>query len=208
MKQAIVLFMGVTMIIACNNSKKTETKETAADTAQKTEVIPAATPDSVAIKAVILDFYTWYTQNDKKLMSFDLYHSLKKNNAAPYELNKDEVKKYQDFVRDSIPQLGAEFDKNLAVMFTKADSAFKKDLKDDVPVYFDYDWYTNSQEDPQYLLDGIKKSNKWIITVNGDNATVEIGAPEDKNYTSGSLLIQLDMKKENGQWTIAKIGND
>jgi len=207
MKQAIIFLMGVTMVVACNSKKEDKKTDVVVDPPTTTATEEPA-KDSAAIRAVIVDFYNWYNSNYKKLMSFDLYSSLKKNNAAPYKLNWEEVKRYQAFVADSIPQLGDEFLKNQKEMFTKADSAFKVDVKDDVPVYFDYDWYTNSQEDPSYLLDGIKKSGKWIVSVKGDEASVEIGAPEDKNYVSGSLLLYVGMKKENGQWTIAKIGND
>jgi hypothetical protein len=37
---------------------------------------------------------------------------------------------------------------------------------------------------------------------------VEIGVPQNKEYVTGSLLLFLRMKRENGQWTIAEIGND
>lgn len=205
MKQAIIFVFAIVTAIACNNKKKeAEVKDATAPVA----TTPEPGKDSADIRAVIIDFYTWYASNYKKLMSFDLYRSLKKNNAAPYELNQSEVKKYRDFVRDSITQLGAEFDKNLAIIFAKADSAFKANKKDDVPAYFDYDWYTNGQENASWFLNGLKTSSKWIINVKGDEASVEVGTPENKDYVSGMLLLYAGMKKENGQWTIAKIGND
>ena len=202
----ILLFMTMTVTISCNNNKEKSGEATTETKTETTTADPAK--DSASIRAVILDFYNWYDKNYQKLMGYQLYSGLKKKDTPPYKINWDVVDQYQAFIRDSIPQLGDEFLKNQKIVFTKADSAFKVDVKDDVPVYFDYDWYTNSQEDPKYLLDGLNKSAKWIITVKGDDAQVEIGAPEDKNYVSGSLLLQVDMKKENGQWTIAKIGND
>jgi hypothetical protein len=205
MKQAIIFILAMTTLIACNN-KKEEKQETTTVPTVETSADPAA--DSAAIRAVIIDFYTWYTANYKKLMGYNLYSSVKKNNGAPYKMNWEEVKRYQDFIRDSIPQLGDAYLVYQKGMFDKADSAFKVDLDGDVPAYFDYDWFTNSQEDPSYLLEGIKASQKWMLNVKGDEATVEIGAPENKNYVSGSLLLFVGLKKENGQWTIAKIGND
>ncbi|HUR66960.1 MAG TPA: hypothetical protein VMZ03_11490, partial [Chitinophagaceae bacterium] len=184
MKQAIIFLFAMITIIACNN-KKEENKEPVAGTT--VEVSTDTASDSAAIRAVIIDFYNWYNSHYKKLMGYDLYSSIKKKNEAPYKMNWDEVKKYQDFINDSIPQLGDAFLLDQKRMFEKADSAFKVDLKDDVPAYFDYDWYTNSQEDPSYLLEGIKASGKWIINVKEDDASVEIGAPEDKNYVAGSL---------------------
>lgn len=198
----MVTFLAIT---ACNNKKDDGKKEVAAETATITTT-PA--DDSAAIRKTIVDFYAWYSSNYKKLMAYDLYSSIKKNNGAPYKMNWDHVDKYMAFVRDSIPQLGDEFLVNQKKMFEKADSAFKKDVDGDVPYYFDYDWYTNSQEEPSYLLEGINKSRKWIISIKGDDASVEVGAPEDKNFVSGSLLLYVGLKKENGQWTIAKIGND
>ncbi len=206
MKQAAVFLFAIVAIVACNNNKQDKEKKVITDTLTTVTQDPAN--DSAAIRAVVVDFYNWYNSNYRKLMEYDLYSSLKKNNGAPYQLNPEEVKRYQDFIRDSVPQLGDAFLENQHTMFNKIDSAFKVDVKEDVPYYFDYDWYTNSQEDPSYLLSGIIKSRKWIINIKGDKAWVEIGAPEEKDYLAGSLLLYLGMKKENGQWTIAKIGND
>lgn len=202
-KYLLFLFAASVLMLSCKNKKTEAGKE---DQQQEVKADPAK--DSADIRAVITSFYNWYNTNYTKLMKYDLYSGTKKEDQPPYKINWSEVEKYQQFIKDSIPQLGAEFLVNQKHFFEQCDSAFKKDVDEELPYGFDYDWYTNSQEDPQYLLDGINKSGKWIITVKGDVATVEIGAPEDKNYVSGSLLMQFDMKKENGKWTIAKIGND
>jgi hypothetical protein len=208
MKQTILfLFVLLSTLVSCNNSKTEKEGTVTTDTAM-VESKAETSSDSVAIRAVITGFYNWYTSNYKKLMGYDLYSSIKKNNGAPYKMNWEQVKKYQNFIRDSIPQLGDAFLVNQRQMFEKADSAFKIDIGDYVPYYFDFDWYTNSQEDPAYLLNGINKSQKWIVNVKGDEAWVEIAAPDDKDYLAGSLLLYVGLKKENGQWTIAKIGND
>lgn len=207
MKQAIFFLLSVTIILACNNNKQNKEKDPATDLSTTT-VTEDPAKDSAAIRAVIMDFYNWYTKEYKQLMGYNLYSGIKKQDAPPYKINWDEVKKYQQFIRSSIPQLGEEFLKNQEKMLQQADSAFKVDINDDIPYGFDYDWYTSSQEDPSYLLDGINKSGKWIIKVNGDNASVEIGAPDHKDYLAGSLLLYVGMKKENGKWTIAKIGGN
>ncbi|MEO6612052.1 MAG: hypothetical protein ABIT05_08025 [Chitinophagaceae bacterium] len=206
MKQSIAILIMLTGLIACKDKK-----ENSGDTVRITQINQeTADPliDSAAIRVVVLDFYNWYTKNYSRLQGYDLYSGIKKKDAPPYKINWDVVDKYQAFIRDSVPQLGDEFLKDQKLMFTKADSAFKVDVKDDVPYYFDYDWYTNSQEDPQYLLDGLTESKKWIIKVNGNDAAVEIGSPDKRDYVPGTLLLYVGMKKENGQWTIAKIGND
>ncbi|NOT51292.1 MAG: hypothetical protein HOP10_08460 [Chitinophagaceae bacterium] len=200
---SLFLFAGTVIIISCKDKKqRTENK-----TQQQAVTVDPA-KDSAEIRTIITSFYNWYNTNYTKLMKYDLYSGIKKEDEPPYKINWNEVEKYQQFIRDSIPQLGNEFLGNQKIFFEQCDSAFKKDLEDDIPYGFGYDWYTNSQEDPQYLLDGINSSAKWIINIKGNDATVEIGAPEDRNYVSGSLLIQLNMKKENGGWRIAKIGND
>lgn len=203
MKKAILSFAVTAIFISCNNKKE----KTAEETKPVTTVTNQA-DDSAAIRKVITDFYTWYVKNDSKLMAFNLYDGIKKKDAPPYKLNWDVVEKYQAFIRDSVPQLGQAFLDNQKQFFQQCDSAFKKDLEDEIPYGFDYDWYTNSQEDPSYLLDGIQSSGKWMINIKGEEAAVEIGAPENKNYVSGSLLIFVGLKKENGQWKISRIGND
>ncbi|MDZ4795888.1 MAG: hypothetical protein SGI83_16530 [Bacteroidota bacterium] len=207
MKLAIISLLFVALIASCNSKKQDKEKDPVTD-------LPAmpATPDpakdSAAIRAVIMNFYNWYTKEYKQLMGYNLYSGIKKQDAPPYKINWEEVEKYQQFIRSSIPQLGEEFLKNQKKMLQQADSAFKVDVNDEIPYGFDYDWYTNSQEEPSYLLDGINKSQKWIILVKDDVASVEIGAPEDKNYVLGSLILYLGLNKQKGQWKIAKIGGN
>ncbi|MEO7983786.1 MAG: hypothetical protein ABI688_06870 [Bacteroidota bacterium] len=207
-----LLFLVTTTTIACKNKKQTSPPDTAdtttARTTTTTTVAPDAAADSADIRNLVMDFYDWYNKNYAKFMRYDLYSGIKKKDLPPYKINWNEVTKYQQFIHDSVSQLGEAFLANQKRFFQQCDSAFKVDVKDELPYGFDYDWYTNSQEEPSYLLDGISKSGKWIISVKGHEASVEIGAPEDKNYISGSLLLYVGIKKENGQWKIARIGND
>ena len=199
------LFIATIGIVSCKDKKTTTEKD--AVTEQKTETVmaPDLTKDSTAIRTVIMNFYNWYNTNFAKLQEYDLYSGIKKKDMPPYKINWDQVTKYQDFIRTSVPQLGEEFLSNQKKFFQQCDSAFKVDVEDELPYGFDYDWYTNSQEDPSYLLDGINKSAKWMINVKGKEASVEIGAPDHKDYLAGSLLLYVGMKKDNGKWTIAKI---
>ena len=200
------LFIATIGIVSCKD-KKTTTEKDAVTTEQKIPEVAATDPakDSTEIRTVIMDFYNWYNTNFTKFQEYHLYSGIKKKDMPPYKINWEEVKKYQQFIRNSIPQLGEDFLKNQEKMLQQADSAFKVDVDDEIPYGFDYDWYTNSQEDPSYLLDGINKSAKWMINVKGEEASVEIGAPDHKDYLAGSLLLYVGMKKENGKWTIAKI---
>ncbi len=135
-------------------------------------------------------------------MKYDLYSGIKKEDAPPYKINWNEVEKYQQFIKDSIPQLGNGFLSDQKRFFERCDSAFRKDVEDDIPYGFDYDWYTNSQEDPQYTLELLNRSEPWNMQIDGDKAEVAIGVTQEEGSTG--LIIQ--MKKENGKWTIAKIG--
>ncbi|MEO5948390.1 MAG: hypothetical protein ABIP79_16350 [Chitinophagaceae bacterium] len=188
---------------ACNNQK--DNTERNSDKNLNIESSKIATNDTAEIRSVILDFYNWYNKNYEKFQDYNLYNGLKKADAPPYKINWDEVKKYQDFIRSSVPQLGEEFLTDQMTFFKKCDSAFKIDVKDEIPYGFDYDWYTNSQEDPQYLLEEInKKENKWEISVNGNVSTVKVHDEQNREYD----LIVIRLKKESDKWKIIKIGNE
>jgi len=164
--------------------------------------------DSSVIRKTILDFYTWYSNNYEKFMQFDLYSGIKKADAPPYKINWEEVKKYQDYIRGNVPQLGEEFLNNQAILFKKCDSAFKVNVEEEVPFYFDFDWYTNSQEDPGYLLEEIKKSTNWLISVENDRATVDIKGEDVTGAQPAVTIIFLEVKKEHNGWKITRIANE
>lgn len=197
-KILLPLFAGMVIMISCKDKKQTTGNETQEQTT--TTADPAK--DSAEIRVVVTGFYNWYNTNYTKLMKYDLYSGIKKEDAPPYKINWNEVEKYQQFIKDSIPQLGNGFLSDQKRFFERCDSAFRKDVEDDIPYGFDYDWYTNSQEDPQYTLELLNRSEPWNMQIDGDKAEVAIGVTQEEGSTG--LIIQ--MKKENGKWTIAKIG--
>jgi hypothetical protein len=190
------------LVTACKSKSKTASVE-----AEPNPSVSAAA-DSTEISNTVISFYDWYATNYNKLMNYDLYDGVKKKDTPPYKINWDVVQKYQAFIRDSIPQLGDAFLVNQRLMFTKADSAFKVDVNDDVPYYFDYDWYTNTQEDPAYMLEELRKTKLWSVKVNGDAAIVSVKGWDENGTKEAATVIDLQMKKENSKWKIAKIGND
>ena len=209
MKKTFLAIILLASLASCKDKKDTSaagTEKTGPDIAQTATTTSSS--DSADIHKVIIDFYSWYNTHYQKLMDYKLYSGIKKPDMPPYKINWDVVAKYQAYIHDSIPQLGSEFLVQQKRKFEQCDSAFKIDVKDELPYGMDYDWFTNSQEDPAWLLDGLKASTKWVMNIKGDNASVEIGTPENKNYVSGSLLLYVGLKKENGQWKIAEIGND
>lgn len=205
MKKLIYGIVAVAFILigACNNQKDNSEKKS--DNNLNIESSKIATNDTADIRSVILEFYNWYNTNYEKFQDYNLYSGLKKKDVPPYKINWEEVKKYQDFIKSSVPNLGEEFLTDQLAFFKQCDSAFKVDVNDEIPYGFDYDWYTNSQEDPQYLLDEInKKENKWQINVNGNIATVKVNDNQNKDYAILTILL----KKDNDKWLIVKIGNE
>jgi Protein of unknown function (DUF3828) len=209
----VVLFI-TTGLIACKDKKEASTKENAGRdttvTIPKNEEI-AANPaeDSAAIRKVITDFYNWYNTSYNRLFEYKLYSGIKKTDAPPYKINWVEVETYQKFMRSDAPQLGEEFFTRQKQFLQECDSAFKVNTEDEIPYGFDYDWYTNSQDDAQYLVDEVNKKRPWPISFSGDYATVDvIGAYDDNGKQKESSILTLKLKKENGQWKIARIGNN
>ena len=194
-----ILMAGMIILVSCKEKEKSPAgKNETADRAK----------DSAAIRKTVIDFYTWYSKNDTKFNAYDLYSGIKKEDEPPYKINWDEVEKYQSFIRDSVPELGDAFLQNQKKLFQKCDSAFKVDVEDDIPYYFDFDWYTNTQEDPAYLLEEINKSTQWEINIQRDEARVDIKGFDEVGTKPAATVINLIMKKENGQWKIAKTWSD
>ncbi len=188
------------LITACKSKDKSNEGNQNGTT---TQASPAE--DSASIRKVITDFYDWYVGNESRLHTYPLYTSVNKNDAPPYQINWTAVEQYHKLLHDSVPQLGQAFLDNQKIFFKQCDSAFKADPTGEVPYGFDFDWFTNSQEESKYLLDEIKKPLNWNITRNGDEAIVDIkGEFEDKGVKKTNTVQVIWMKKENGQWKIAK----
>ena len=163
--------------------------------------------DSAQIKNSILTFYNWYNKNYTKLQGFTLYTGTKTKDSPPYKINWKEAERYFVYLKTAVPNIGDEFIKNQRIFFQQCDSAFKVDVEDEIPYGFDYDWYTNSQEEPKLLIDELKKSKQWVTVVNGNDATVDVlGFYMDGNKKVETVVMCFGMKKEKGKWKIARIG--
>ena len=205
MKKIIaVVLAGMIVIVSC----KTKNKD--AETRDKKEMTGDPAADSASIRKTVTDFYEWYDASYAKFFRYDLYSGLKKKDEPPYTINWEEVERYQQFIADSVPQLGGQFLQNQKRFLQQCDSAFKVDVADDIPYGFDYDWYTNSQEGTEYLLNAIRNAKtNWTIIVKGDTADVKVVASQEfEGITETYTAISLSMKKENGKWTISGIGNE
>lgn len=206
-KLTFVLIITVFAFISCKDKKQAPEQDKAQQKTEQAAQNPAK--DSAEIRKVIVDFYNWYNKNNGVFQQYNLYSGIKKKETPPYKINWDQVEKYQDFIRSSVPQLGEEFIKNQKYFLRQCDSAFKVDVKDELPYGFDYDWYTDSQEDPQYLLDRLNGSGIWKITANGNEAQAEVtNYYDDGGKQAKETVVSITMKKEKGGWKIAKIGKD
>ena len=164
-------------------------------------------PDSVQIKTTILNFYNWYNKNWKKLDGFKLYSGTKVKDSPPYKINWKEAERYFSFIKLNVPQLGEEFISNERKFFKQCDSAFKAEPEDEIPYGFDYDRFTNSQEEPDWFIVELKKAKQWAMTIAGTTASVDIlGSYLDNGKELETVIMCLTMKKEKSRWKITKIG--
>lgn len=213
MKHTIILFLGATLALgSCNNNKQTPAAtnpDTAAKQTATTTPVPDRSADSTAIRKVIVDFYNWYNKNYTKLQQYHLYEGIKKTDQPPYRINWKEVEKYQLLLQTDARGLGQEFLQRQYRFLQSCDSAFKKNTEDEIPYGFDYDWYTNSQEETEYLVGQVNKSKPWPVKWAGDYATVDIMGDYDNNgKQQEASFVTILMKKENNEWKIARIGNE
>jgi hypothetical protein len=162
--------------------------------------------DSTQIRGTIMSFYNWYLKNHPKINSFELYKGTKSSDTPPYRINWTEVNKYFGFIRSSVPWLGEAFIANQKKFFQECDSAFIADPEGEIPYGFDFDWYTNSQEDPEWLVEELKNATQWVTTVNGMDASVDVlGLYNDNGKQIETVILCYSMKKEKGKWKIARI---
>src|SRR5688572_2894368 len=165
---SLLFFFVVIAVASCKDKKQTdsETKEEANK--------PDTSRDTAQIKQTIIDFYAWYNKSYSQLQGFEIAKGTKVKDQPPYKIDWNEVDRMHEYMRTAVPFLGEEFIKNQRTFFQQADAEFAKDTESEIPWGFDYDWYTNSQEDPQYLLDEIKRANSWLITIADSTATADI----------------------------------
>ena len=169
----------------------------------------AAKKDSVAISNTIINFYKWYTANYQKLEAFHLYKGKRNKNVPPYIIDWKEAGRYFTFLRNKVPYVGEDFiawEKN---HFLDADAMFKKEPSEEMPAGFDYDRFTNSQEEPKWFLKELvgKKTRQWKIDVNGNQANVAVFVTDKKDGREDESwkLFCGQMKKVNKQWKIAAL---
>lgn len=211
MKLSASVFCLVVIVVAACNTKKQPATNTSIETAteQATAPVPDTAADAAAIRNVITGFYNWYNKNYTKFQDYHLYEGIKKTDKPPYRINWKEADRYQQMLRNDVQWLGEEFIQRQRKFLQSCDSAFKVDKEDEIPYGFDYDWYTNSQEETAYLVNEVNKSLYWPVKWSGEYATVTIMGEYDNNgKKQAASFVTILMKKENNTWKIARIGNE
>lgn len=202
------------LLSACGGKKNTVVKKNEPVSAGPvadidTVIAPTAAEDSAAIRQVVVDFYNWYNKNYRVFDTYHLYEGIKKKGQPPFRIVWKEVDKYHQYIRLNVPQLGEEFISAQKQFFKECDSAFKVNREDEIPYGFDYDWYTNSQEDPAYLVKEVNKKRPWPMKWQGDYVTVAVKGSYDNNgKKEEAVFVTLTLKKESDEWKIVKIGTD
>jgi hypothetical protein len=176
-------------------------------TASMAQEKKASKTDSTAVRKTVVAFYQWYNTNWKKVDAFQLYKSKKGNDGPPYVIDWRQVEKYFTFLRTKAPMLGKAFIEYERAFFKHAEQSFKDNPEEEMPVGFDYDRFTNSQEEPSLFWKELtKKSNRWVVTIDDQDknkAYVRV-YPAVKQSTEDQVLCGT-MVKEKGVWKIGRL---
>ena len=167
----------------------------------------ATATDSVQIKNTVIQFYKWYKANWKQLAAFKLYKSRQHKEGPPYMINWKEVETYFSYLRHHVPYLGEAFIASERRAFKAIDAAFIKYPEDDVPAGFDYDRFTDTQQDPKWFWQELnKKANTWTITISGNKATVVVKGKNDQDKAAEDTDVFCgSVAKEKGTWKMATL---
>ncbi len=155
------------------------------------------------IRQTIQTFYAWYFTHHKEASAFPEFmgHAGLK---AVTGVNWDEVRKLHDYLRKNAPGLGEAYFQNDLEFLREKDSLFHAHPDEDMG--FDYDRFTQSQDDLSYLRRQLAARNRWDITINNDTAYVT--AYGRKGSPIPDFAFSWEMRKESGLWKIARIQGD
>jgi hypothetical protein len=158
-----------------------------------------------SIKKIFFDFLKYYRDNETKFYSFRLYKGTGKENGPPYHIDWKEVEKYFSWLRKSVPYVGETYIKNERKDFKFYDSCFKADPQEEMPMGFDYDRWTASQEAVEYMIEWYSSpKNKYEVIIKGNKARLRIGGElwegEEEKDRGWSVV---DFVKEKGKWKMA-----
>lgn len=164
--------------------------------------------DTDKIKSTVTNFYKWYHVNWQKISSFQLYTGKGGKDTPPYHIDWKVANRYFNFLRKNVSYVNEEFIQAEKKHFQYADSMFRVYPDDEIAIGFDYDRFTNSQEDPKWFLDVLtKKSTRWVINKSGNQAMLTLVEKNaDKNNPDNTEFMCLHLRKAKEIWKISKIG--
>jgi hypothetical protein len=161
--------------------------------------------EQLAVRKVFFDFLDFYKKNEAKFNSFRLYKGTGKESGPPFKLQWREAEKYFTYLRSSVPFVGEAYIKAEREHFKFADSCFKADPQEELPVGFDFDRWAGGQESIEYTYKWYTSSkNKYSVTITGNTAVLKIGgelyagaAEKDRSWSFVPFV------KEKGKWKMA-----
>jgi len=157
------------------------------------------------IQQTFFNFLKFYKANEKKFNSFVLYKGTGKESGPPYKIQWKEAEKYFSYLRTSVPYVGESYINAERNQFKYADSCFKADPQEEMPVGFDIDRWAGGQEDISYTLKWYTSpKNKYIVTINGNTAELKIGGELMEGTTEKDRSWSIvPFAKEKGKWVMA-----
>lgn len=163
------------------------------------------TAEQKTIQQTFFSFLKFYKANEKKFNSFVLYKGTGKESGPPYKIQWKEAEKYFTYLRTAVPYVGEAYINAERNHFKYADSCFKADPQEEMPVGFDFDRWAGGQEDISYTIKWYTSpKNKYIVTITGNTATLKIGSPLDNGAAEKDRSWSIvPFTKEKGKWVMA-----
>lgn len=157
------------------------------------------------IKDIFFDFLNFYEKNEEKFNGFQLYKGSGTDNRAPYHINWEGVEAYFNFLKQEVPFVGDVYIEQERKAFINVDSNFIVYQDDDIPIGFEYDRWTNAQEEPKGVIAYLKSPKNTIeVNIDGDKAVLLIGSRDFGDENPNALLWQyVPFEKENNKWKMA-----
>ncbi len=155
------------------------------------------------VKQVVVDFYKWYAINDAKLYKFKLYKGKIEKDTPPYIVDWKVAEKYFTYIRKNVPWLGEAFIDNERKFLKQCQQSFNKYPEDEMPIGFDYDRFTDTQEDAKYTLSGtvLNKKMLWQINIKNNTTKAEVFISEKQKTDE---ISKIEVVKEKDFWKISK----
>lgn len=162
--------------------------------------------EQTSIKKVFFNFLSFYKKNETKFNSFQLYKGKGKENGPPYKIQQTEVEKYFAYLRKNVPYVGEAYINAERKHFKYADSCFKADPSEEMPMGFDYDRWAGGQESIEYTYKWYTSlKNKYAVIITGNKAVLRIGAELmwEGATENDRIWNVVPFIKEKGRWKMA-----